>query len=80
MGIVALFKRWFGKSSEGSGGTRAARTNGSGHGKDLVLACVDCRSEFIFEAGEQEFYKMRGLTPPKRCTSCRTKRKQQRRR
>ena len=80
MGIVALFKRWFGKSSDGSATAGGSRTNENGHGKDLTLVCVDCRKEFVFEAGEQEFYKMRGLTPPKRCTSCRTKRKQQRRR
>ncbi len=69
MGIVALFKRWFGKTGESGG-------NGQG---DLKIACVECRKEFVFEAGEQKFYKMRGLTLPKRCTACRNKRKHHRR-
>jgi hypothetical protein len=36
---------------------------------------VDCSSTFLFEVGEQKFFKMRGLTPPKRCPPCRSKRK-----
>ena len=77
MEIMALFKRWFGKSS---GESEGKGRDGNGNGKDLRLVCADCRGEFVFEAGEQKFYKMRGLTPPKRCTPCRTKRKQRHRR
>lgn len=39
--------------------------------KDMKLACAECGSSFRFEWGEQQFYKSRGLTPPKRCPSCR---------
>lgn len=80
MGIVALFKQWIGKFSGNSGETFGSRNgNGNGHGKDVRILCAQCRREFTFEAGEQQFYKMRGLTPPKRCPSCRNKRKSHRR-
>ncbi|HEX2952484.1 MAG TPA: zinc-ribbon domain containing protein [Bacillota bacterium] len=45
--------------------------------QDKTLTCVDCGSEFVFTAGEQEFYASRGFTnEPKRCKSCRDNRKQ----
>lgn len=44
------------------------------------LVCVDCGSSFVFLPGEQKFFKERGLTPPKRCPSCRAKRKEKRNR
>jgi hypothetical protein len=40
--------------------------------KDLRLTCADCGGTFRFEWGEQQFFKSRGLTPPKRCSSCRS--------
>ena len=46
---------------------------------DRTIACVDCGTEFVFTAGEQEFYAQRGFTEsPKRCSSCRARRKAQR--
>ena len=40
--------------------------------EDEKLICEDCGSEFIFTAGEQEFYAEKGLTnKPKRCPECR---------
>ncbi|MGI9057918.1 MAG: zinc-ribbon domain containing protein [Ktedonobacteraceae bacterium] len=45
---------------------------------DQTLYCRDCNSEFVFTAGEQEFYASRGLTnSPSRCPSCRSARKAQ---
>lgn len=45
--------------------------------QDEKLICEECGCEFIFTAGEQEFYAERGLTnKPKRCTDCRKSRKQ----
>ena len=45
---------------------------------DQTLYCRDCNQEFIFTAGEQEFYESRGLTnAPSRCPSCRAARKGQ---
>lgn len=46
---------------------------------DKTLICKDCGNEFIFTAGEQNFYKEKGLdNEPKRCKSCRDKRKSER--
>ncbi|MBX6773435.1 MAG: zinc-ribbon domain containing protein [Chloroflexi bacterium] len=44
---------------------------------DKVLKCRECGNEFIFSAGEQEFYASRGLmNEPGRCPSCRALRRQ----
>ena len=44
--------------------------------EDKTLVCQDCGKEFIFTAGEQAFYKEKGLdNEPKRCKECRDKRK-----
>jgi hypothetical protein len=40
--------------------------------KDMVLACVECGDSFRFEWGEQQFFQSRGLTPPRRCSPCRS--------
>src|SRR5258708_35672558 len=43
---------------------------------DQTLRCRECGVDFIWTAGEQEFYASRGLTnPPSRCPSCRAARK-----
>lgn len=39
------------------------------------LICCDCGQPFIFSAGEQTFFWSKGLSQPKRCQSCREKRK-----
>ncbi len=42
------------------------------------MACRDCGQDFIWTAGEQEFYAQRGLTnEPRRCPDCRRARKSQ---
>ncbi|MEK7863439.1 MAG: zinc-ribbon domain containing protein [Chloroflexota bacterium] len=44
--------------------------------QDKTLTCRDCGQEFIWTAGEQEFYASRGLqNPPSRCPSCRAARR-----
>ena len=44
--------------------------------QDIRIKCVDCGNEFVFTAGEQAFYRERGLThAPTRCRECREKRK-----
>ena len=44
--------------------------------EDKTLVCQDCGNEFVFTAGEQAFYKEKGLdNEPKRCQECRNKRK-----
>ena len=48
--------------------------------QDETLICEDCGSEFVFTAGEQEFYAEKGLTnKPIRCANCKKIKKQQRR-
>ena len=44
--------------------------------EDKTLICKDCGQEFIFSAGEQEFYAEKGFqNEPLRCKECRTERK-----
>ena len=43
---------------------------------DKTIACRDCGTDFVFTAGEQEFYAQKGFTnEPTRCPSCRQSRK-----
>ena len=47
--------------------------------EDKTLVCKDCGAEFIFSAGEQEFYAEKGFqNEPIRCKACRNARKSQR--
>ena len=49
--------------------------------EDKTLVCKDCGAEFVFTAGEQEFYAEKGLVnKPKRCPDCRKARRQNNRR
>ncbi len=44
--------------------------------EDRRITCIDCGEEFIFTAGEQNFYREHGLTnAPTRCKNCREARK-----
>jgi CxxC-x17-CxxC domain-containing protein len=48
-------------------------------GEDQVLTCADCGEQFVFTAGEQSFYREKGLThAPTRCKRCRENRRSQR--
>lgn len=48
---------------------------------DKEIVCVNkdkdknCDGVFVFEVGEQVFYEEHGYTEPKRCPSCRAKKK-----
>ncbi|HEX6121757.1 MAG TPA: zinc-ribbon domain containing protein [Ktedonobacterales bacterium] len=45
--------------------------------EDKTLQCRECGQDFIFTAGEQEFYQQKGLlNEPGRCPDCRQRRKQ----
>ena len=47
---------------------------------DKTLSCVECRNDFTFTVGEQEFFASKGFTnEPSRCTQCRGARKSQQR-
>jgi CxxC-x17-CxxC domain-containing protein len=43
--------------------------------QDKALVCKDCAKEFIFTAGEQEFFVTKKFHTPTRCKECRMKRK-----
>lgn len=47
--------------------------------EDRTLKCKDCGTDFIFSAGEQEFYAEKGFeNDPVRCRDCRDKRRRSR--
>ena len=47
--------------------------------QDQTLTCVDCGKQFVWTAGEQDFYKAKGFdNPPSRCPEDRAKRKAER--
>ena len=44
--------------------------------EDKTLVCKECGGEFVFTAGEQEFYAEKGfVNEPQRCKNCRDARK-----
>ena len=44
--------------------------------EDKTLNCRECGNDFVFTAGEQEFYQQKGLVnQPGRCPSCRAARR-----
>ena len=44
--------------------------------EDKTLTCKECGNEFVFTAGEQEFYAEKGfVNEPQRCKACRDARK-----
>ena len=45
---------------------------------DKTLKCRECGQDFVFTAGEQEFYQQKGLmNEPARCPNCRASRRAQ---
>jgi hypothetical protein len=47
---------------------------------DKTLVCKDCGADFVFTAGEQEFYAEKGFdNEPTRCKACRDKKKSEQR-
>ncbi len=44
--------------------------------EDIKLICKECGEEFVFSAGEQEFYAEKGFkNQPKLCKNCRAAKK-----
>lgn len=44
--------------------------------EDKKIVCKDCKKEFIFVVGEQEYYKVKGYKEPLRCKECRAIKKE----
>ena len=43
--------------------------------EDEIITCCDCGEFFLWTVGEQAYYKSKKLSPPRRCKSCRDKRR-----
>jgi hypothetical protein len=43
-----------------------------------LINCFECGNDFVFTIGEQEFFKSKGYSDPKRCVTCRRKKREQR--
>lgn len=43
--------------------------------KPMDIICLDCKARFTWTAGEQKYYKDRGLAAPRRCSKCRFERR-----
>ena len=43
---------------------------------DLDITCAECGETFPFTEREQDYYRERGLSHPKRCKPCRDSRRQ----
>lgn len=43
--------------------------------QDLLIKCWECGERFTFTVGEQQFFKQKGFSDPKRCSECRFKHK-----
>ncbi len=70
MGLLTVIKSIFGFG-------RTADSAKKPQPGDRTLVCIDCSDQFIFDAGEQLFFKTKGFTDPKRCPTCRKKVKSQ---
>jgi CxxC-x17-CxxC domain-containing protein len=57
-------------------GNTFSKREGKSMYEDKTLVCKECGNEFVFTAGEQEFYAERGFqNEPQRCKPCRDARK-----
>jgi hypothetical protein len=51
------------------------KSESQGNLRDITLTCCDCNHPFHFSIGEQVFFASKQLSQPKRCPSCRRKRR-----
>ena len=42
--------------------------------EDKEIKCVECKENFIFGVGEQDFFETKNFKNPKRCKKCRLSR------
>ena len=43
--------------------------------QDETIICCDCRSSFLWSAGEQKYFLSKHLSRPRRCPKCRRRRR-----
>ena len=46
-----------------------------GEVRDVEIRCFVCDQLFVWSASEQQFYRDRNLSPPKRCRPCRDRKR-----
>ena len=44
--------------------------------EDKIIQCKECGDDFVFSAGEQQFFQTKGFSAPQRCKNCRQKGRQ----
>lgn len=79
--ILTLIDYFYLKSNQNEGGGEnndvPAPQGGNGEFQDETLPCKDCGSDFIFTAGEQEFYAQKQFqNKPVRCRTCKVEKVQ----
>lgn len=42
---------------------------------DETINCADCKSDFVWTEGEQQFFEQKAFKKPRRCRECRQKRR-----
>lgn len=58
-------------SFNGAGSDTIAAASANSDLRDTSIHCIDCARDFIWTAGEQQFFRDKGLqNPPKRCKEC----------
>jgi hypothetical protein len=45
--------------------------------EDLTITCCDCGQDFVWTAGQRQFFRDRDLQQPRRCPDCRGARRAQ---
>jgi len=64
------------RSEEQESGSPLFHSRGETAMPDLEITCSECSTPFMFTEREQEYYRERNLTHPKRCKPCRDARRQ----
>jgi CxxC-x17-CxxC domain-containing protein len=58
-------------SFNGAGSEMTVTSVTSSELQDASIHCIDCSNDFVWTAGEQQFFRDKGLqNPPKRCKEC----------
>jgi len=44
--------------------------------KDILINCTICHTDFVFTIKEQEFFKSKNFSQPKKCKACKREEKE----
>ena len=45
--------------------------------EDMLIRCCDCGQDFVWTAGQRQYFRDRDLRQPRRCSECRGARRAQ---